>query len=127
MADEKWTFDWHKEPNHSFLKWLLPTLLGKIDNETWEKITEATAKSSDVQITVQINGIEVNPKYFLESLERNYELNTAAEAKNIIDTKFENLDQAIEGLNILVERARQSMIKHLQNCDIEIRGPEDEW
>lgn len=70
MSDEGYTFDWHELDDYSqkkidhFLKWLVPTVLA--DSVVAEEIAEASDRYTRVELTMQLNGVEVDARAFVE-------------------------------------------------------------
>lgn len=66
------TFDWQKR-EEDFLKWMLINLISGIrdDSELFDKLTKETAKWTNVELTIQINGHDVPVGQFIEGIERN--------------------------------------------------------
>ena len=85
----EYRFNWHDEVTRrpSFKEWLIPTLLGSTgsDREKLDALAEATQAWTDVNVTVQINGIDVDPEDFFDSVERNLSLLTADKARELVD------------------------------------------
>lgn len=85
----EYRFNWHDEVTRrsSFKEWLIPTLLGSTgnDREKFDALAEATQGWTDVNVTVQVNGIDVDPEDFFDSVERNLSLLTADKARELVD------------------------------------------
>jgi len=66
-------FNWQDKYNSSdtFLKWLLPTVLAGVDRETMDALSESTDLWTEVELGVTVNGVEVDARHFIESLEKN--------------------------------------------------------
>lgn len=128
MSTEKtvtpFTFNWAAEPE-GFLKWFLPTVLGGMLNDGFmEDLTQRTNTYKDVQVQVLINGLEVDAKHFLESVERNLELEAAKEARRMLNDVggLEALEQRIGEIRaVLVAKVEEALAER----GIELPG--DDW
>lgn len=100
----EYRFNWHDEVTHrpSFKEWLIPTLLGSTgnDREKLDALAEATQAWTDVNVTVQINGIDVDPEDFFDSVERNLSSITADKARELVDgdERLQELGNAMSSL-----------------------------
>lgn len=84
-STEPWSFNWHKEPSESFMQWAVIHLTmppdGKVRGVDFiERYSDATDRFNDVRLTVQMNGVDVDPKYFFTCIERNMEHEVKQEA-----------------------------------------------
>ena len=61
-------FNWHEEDRDSFLSWMYINL---VVGEDFDEIGELTDKSQNVDLTILINGKEMDVDYFVSSIERN--------------------------------------------------------
>lgn len=102
----EYRFNWHEEEhgqNGSFKSWLIPTLLADSggDRVLFEALSEATEKWTDVNVTVAINGIEVDPTDFFESIERNLTYLTERAAAKLVseDARLQEIYEATEAYN----------------------------
>src|SRR5215217_6372498 len=64
-------FNWHDESRRdrtSFKSWLVTNLISPVsrDKDQFDAISKATDKFTNVEITMQINGIESNMNYLTE-------------------------------------------------------------
>jgi hypothetical protein len=74
-----WSFDWHNERTaaggrESFLYWLVIMSISPLRTEQpdiYARISEATSRLTDVRITMQINGIDVDAEHFIARIEQN--------------------------------------------------------
>ena len=85
----EYRFDWQAQggaAGRTFEGWLLPTLLaGKDWDTTMELLREKTKDWSDVVVTVQVNGEEVNARGFFTTIDMNLQELGQAVAHELID------------------------------------------
>lgn len=100
-------FSWHDLPE-GFLKWMIVNLMpkwNKIDNELWEQIKVATEKHTNIVLTIQINGIEVDAMKFVDSVKYNMDRAVVREAQRIVEeeTVFNEITSALYDLEKTVK------------------------
>lgn len=83
MSDEGYTINWHdlgsSDDYETFLRWAIVNLTvdqrdvdaGRPNTELLDELKEATNGFADVTLTVQINGIEVDPEHFMRGVKFN--------------------------------------------------------
>lgn len=84
MSDEGYTFDWQKldefDDYERFLCWAFVNLTVDTDDqgvdqaltkEKFEQLSEATKNFTEVTLTVQVNGVAVNPRHLMRGIEHN--------------------------------------------------------
>ena len=85
----EYRFDWQAQggaAGRTFEGWLLPTpLAGKDWDTTMELLREKTKDWSDVVVTVQVNGEEVNARGFFTTIDMNLTYLIEREAKRLIE------------------------------------------
>lgn len=83
---EEFRFDWQAEGENTFLKWMIPLLLGDVlkDDRKHEEMVEATAKWTDITLTIQINGVEMPVREFLIGIEHNMNYYAEKEATRML-------------------------------------------
>ena len=82
MSDLAFTFDWQAEHarggirGDNFYTWMIPTLITKLRldaKDVIDHLGELTDNFASVEMTIHINGVEVNAKELIDRLEANYE------------------------------------------------------
>lgn len=123
-------FNWQDEREHSPKKWLVPVLITPLtkgrDNKKFREIEEATAGFTNVEITMQINGIEVSVDHFLARLEDNIEHAAREEARAQLDSVegFPALKVKLAEIELAVTRHLEEMVAQ---AEIPIAEPPPEW
>jgi hypothetical protein len=78
------------------------------DKNQFDAMSAATNDFKDVRLTVQINGIEVNPKHFIEGVERNMDYAVGRAAVELVRVKVDEIfDPLIEIRNDAEARIRK--------------------
>lgn len=91
MTDDKThTFDWQKEGEGTFLKWMMLTVFDTRDQPLFDELSEKTDHFQAVELGVTINGIPVDAKNFMERVEEQMDWAVGREAEKKV--------KAIEGL-----------------------------
>lgn len=80
-----YVFNWHEAERDSYLYWLIPTLLGPLTKGKAETFSDLTDKFKQVELGMTINGVAVDPKGLIDSIERNYDYHVARRAQEIIE------------------------------------------
>lgn len=63
-------FDWQREPEN-FLKWLIPNIIVGIDPATYRSLSAATDRFTRVELTMQVNGVELDTRSAVRGIEDN--------------------------------------------------------
>jgi len=90
-------FDWQAAPE-GFLKWLLPVLVANRRGEDqFDELSKITDKFTDVRLTIQVNGLEVDAENFLNGVEHNMEYYAKVEARRLLDEvgRFDDLEDLL--------------------------------
>jgi hypothetical protein len=106
------TFDWHTEPESSFLRWVLVNLMvgpansQQSDSSLLTQISLASDNFRKVQLGVTVNGFELDAESFLRGVERLIEWEANRAAKELVSSvpRFESIQEA-------VAQAEQEIIK----------------
>jgi hypothetical protein len=112
-------FDWQAEPD-GFLKWLLPVVIPVSQKaDLIEQLSAATDKFTNVELTIQVNGIQVDAQAFLTAVERNMDHSVSAEARRLLDEigKFEDLHELLRDAE---RAARRSIEQRLTDAGFEL-------
>lgn len=122
------TFDWQAEARKSrgsFLEWLIPELVTCLEwhGKSWELIRERSKGYTDVQLTIQINGVEVDPKSFLEGVESNMTHQAQRGAEELVGS-ITDLEALHDSIDELASGVRDKVRELLRANGIE---PRDEW
>jgi len=116
---KKFKFD-IKEYRNSFIEWFIIASFSGIDDKEREKIVsiqEEKRKNDDnsFEVTMQINGISVNPKTAISGLQEQFNRMVNEKAKEIVDNiisdKFDIIDENINDVNSLVSSFKERLIK----------------
>lgn len=123
MAEE-YRFDWQAQggaAGRSFEGWLIPTLLTGTDwDATKDALHEATKGWTDVLVTVQINGVEVNAQGFFSSIDRNLTYLIEREARRLVEDD-ERLNDIAEAAYRFQEDCKRAAKYRLGQLGIEMR------
>lgn len=107
-------FDWQNR-KEDFVKWMFVHLIAdkRQEDPKFEKLSVATNGFTDVNITMQVNGIEVDAKNFIESVEYAYKSHAENTAKEIVAEAIPDLsdlqDAVFEAQRALEKKLRESM------------------
>lgn len=124
-SEDGWTFDWHSEHSGGFLNWLVLALISKpeYDKGRLDELSEATKNFTDVRITVQINGIEVDPRGFVEGVERHMNYAVAQEVDELLKVAS---NEIFDPLSELRDDILRTVRKMFEAKGIPLPDPE-EW
>lgn len=96
-----YAFSWHDldqygDDEERFLRWMVVNLVVGRDatsdgdagfaRDLLDRVSAASDGFKNVELTVQLNGIEVNARYFVQQVQANMELHTRREAENLLDS-----------------------------------------
>lgn len=107
-------FDWQKR-NEDFVKWMFVHLVAdqRSGDPKFEKLSEATNHFTEVKLTIQVNGIEVNAQNFIESVQNAYTQHAENAARQLVEETipdFYELREAVDtAQRALTEKLRTAM------------------
>lgn len=115
-------FNWHSEPE-GWRKNLLINVVPQ-DKETFEQLSAATEKFTNVTVTMHVNGIEVDVDKFLDRIQSQFDWSVEARAKELVRevVRFDELQQTISDVEHAVKR---DCYDKLRKLGVEIH--EDDW
>lgn len=98
MSDEGYTFDWQKlnefDDYDKFLHWAVVHLVVDTDadgkahsrsSEEFEQLREATKNFTEVTLTVQVSGVEVNPEHLMRAVEHKMRVHAHEAARETLE------------------------------------------
>lgn len=96
LETEPLTFDWHAEQaldRDGLLVWLVITAMRQQD---MERLSEVTSRFTDCRLTMQLNGVELNARAFLDGIARNLEHAAARQAQELAEVAgFAEIEDAV--------------------------------
>ena len=127
------TFNWQERNrrhgmNGDFLSWLVITSVNKhVDKQdaTYVEMSAATKQWTEVTITMQINGVEVdNAESFLERMGRQYDEEVLRAAGGLLDEhlRFTELE---DSLTAIMDDAREAVRQKLRDAGIVLPDTHD--
>lgn len=121
----EYRFNWHETGQDDFQRWLIPTILADLprDQSRFDELSELTGNWSDVNVTVQINGVEVDPTGFFTSIERNLTYLTEREAERLVREEAD-LTAVYTTINRFQDAVRREMNEALIGLGIDPREEE---
>jgi predicted nucleic acid-binding Zn-ribbon protein len=120
------TFDWHKEPEGSFLKWVMlhfgsDTRKG---DSLFEQMSEATDHFQNIELKIMVSGVEVDAKKFMDRLDEGMDWAVKREAKKIIE-EMPRLHELHETLHDFEQELKRRVISIANEAGIGLEG--EEW
>jgi hypothetical protein len=105
-------FDWHAR-KQDFVKWMFVHLISgnREQDPKFEKLSEATNKFRNVQLTMQVNGIELDAEKFIEYVEHSIKTYSKNAAKRIVEDSIPDLEELQEA----VYNAQRALADKLKN------------
>lgn len=123
-------FDWHNEPE-GFFKWLLPHILVSKNHDLIDELSDKTDKFTDVQLTIQVNGVELDAQHFMDAFLAWTESGIKNFAKEMVQEPLSELVPDLQQLQETVQNAeraiRNEIQKKLKAAGIEINLDEEYW
>lgn len=110
-------FNWQAEPDGT-LKWLIPTVLDTRDEAQFERVRQLSENFTKIELSILVNGVEVNADAFVRSLTRNLEHLTKTEARRILDDfdvdgEFRRVEHMMRDLTAALRRDLESRLAQL--------------
>lgn len=138
MNDQStYTFNWHDLKGHhddyeAFLKWALTKLIvnqrdvdaNRHNTELLEQLRTATNEFTEVTLTVQVNGVEVDPEHMMRAIEHNMRSIARETARDELErlTAFTDLRNTLTTLEAAANRRVRQVASAL---NVELRDEED--
>ena len=105
----KLNFDWQDAEHDSFVKYVITTLIADKTKEEFDELSNLTNKWTDIELSIFINGIEVNAQAFLDGVDRNMHYYAKDYAKDLVHEKL-NIE-AIDQLNDVIKATKKRIIE----------------
>jgi hypothetical protein len=121
IKSKKLIYNWQAEPE-GFLKWLLASIIPK--NSDFEKLSDATDKFSNIELSISVNGIEMDAEAFLNGVQRIMNHNVELEANSLL-SQFGRFDELREMLDAAEYAAKKAIEDELTKNGISIEIYED--
>lgn len=120
-------YNWQDLPEYplGFFRWLLPTLLAHVPHETVDMLSDMTKQFTDVDLGVTINGVEVDTRHFMESIEHNMTAMTNDAARELVRDHL-GMDTLIDGVNELERQLRQELVRRARKLGIDLETGDDD-
>lgn len=123
-ADQKtdpFRFNFHD--SGEFLNWLIPTLL--VGNDTqMEELHEKTDKWTNVELTIAVNGVALDPAHFLKSLEMNIDRTAQAAAARFVQDSL-RLDDLVESLTDFGRAMQREIVTRARQLGVDLDDSSD--
>lgn len=122
------TYDWQKMGRTEFLHWILPVVLGDLlQREGVERLSQATTNFTEVTMTMQINGIEVDAEAFIDATQRHMRACVETEAARLVEEapEREKLQTANEAVSQVLADAHDSIKRLYEAAGVVF--PRDDW
>lgn len=110
-------FSWQGR-DEDFVKWMFVHLIADMRDDDlespFEQLSEATDGFTNVKLTMQVNGIEVNAQNFIESVERALENYSQTEARRMLSDVMPNLndlEDVVSTANKLIEEKLRDVLE----------------
>ena len=87
-------------------KWLKSEILNSLTNEYWDKVDKS---KKDLEITINVNGIELEPKFLIDLFD-NIEKYVDREAKDILEDKFQEAKNKAWELTQMIDNVSANII-----------------
>jgi hypothetical protein len=124
IKSKKLIYNWQTEPE-GFLKWLLVSIVPRdSDVEVFEKLSDATDKFTNIELSISVNGIEMDAQRFLDGVQRNMNHNVELEANSLL-SQFGRFDELREMLDAVEYAAKKAIEDELTKNGISIEIYED--
>src|SRR5262245_11410950 len=102
--EDELRFNWHDQPEN-FLKWMLTSCIASMKVD-FDALKAATNDFTDVVITMQVNGIEVPAKGFIDGIQSNMDWEVNQAAKRLVN---DSVDGLIDGLHDIFAQTQHSL------------------
>jgi hypothetical protein len=103
-------FNWHELDTESFLSWMVVNLIaGRSNEKLFTELSESTNGFTEVDMHITINGVELDPKHFADSIQHNMTYMAEQAAKEML-TELGELDTLRESLNDFQENVAEKLL-----------------
>lgn len=111
-------FDWHQEPEGSFLKWAMVNF--GTEDGIFQKLSDATDHFKNIELKITVSGVEVDAKKFADELDRSMDWAVEREAKKIIEG-MPRLHELYDTLHSIEVAFREQVFRAAAEAGIEMR------
>lgn len=120
-------FDWHAKPEGSFLKWAVITFVSGEDRSTdfFDRVSEATNKFSDVELRIQLSGVEIDSEKFMARLDEAMEWAVKRNAKRMLREQVPGLSELFDTLHELESAVKAVVVEKAAAAGLELTH--DDW
>lgn len=115
-------FNWHG--SDGFINWLIPTLLVGNDAEM-EELREKTNHWSNVELTIAVNGVTLDPTHFLQSLEMNIDRTAQAAAARFVKESL-GLENLVESLTDFGRAVQREIVTRARALGVDLDDSSDD-
>ncbi len=105
-------FNWIELDRDSFLSWFVITTVAelKYDSDTYQEIDKATDHLKNTNLTMQINGIEIDALVFIHRLYNQFEEQVENAAKELLlDARLKMQAKLDPLLDVIMDTARKDL------------------
>lgn len=112
-------FNWHELDTESFLSWMVVHLVaGRENKKTFDALSEATKSFTEIDMHIVINGVELDPKHFADSIQHNMSYMAEQAAKKMLADLGE-LGTLREALNDFQENVAEKLLMLSEQFNLE--------
>lgn len=112
------TFSWRELPEGNFLRWMVVHLISgdRINgNNDFETLSKITKDFTEVNLTIQINGVEVPVDSFVEAIELNMNHIAKREAAEIVENNLDGMRDKMYDIENALSEAHQKVLISVEN------------
>lgn len=115
-AERAFRFNWQDAPE-GIAKWLLVAVIPASQRpDIIPRLSEATNKFTEVDLTIQVNGIEVDAGALLDRIERTMNYRAQVEAQRLLDGigRFDDLQNLLDRVQLAAKTAVRQRLRAAQ-------------
>lgn len=109
-------FDYHAEPEDSFLKWAMVHFLsGRSTDEEFQTLSAVTDNFRHIELDIRVNNIAVNAAEFMKLLDQGVDnaIDRGVKQKIQESDRFDRLDEVVYQFEQDVKRAARQAVRDL--------------
>jgi len=126
------TFNWHDEPEHSFLKnamlhFVVNSRERGDDREMFNELEHRTDKFAHVELGITINGVEMDAKAFMDRLDQGVDWAVERRTKEALTEKVPGFDELTETVAELEAVIKGRAIQIAADAGFELTDEDGRW
>ena len=117
--------NYFKEDREGFTAWMIINLVTQArEDGQYDQLDELTNKWTDIDLTVQVNGVDISPEHFLKGVESNMHYWAEKKAARAVESVLDGVRDEVEKVEDIL-RQTEALVKSRLESELGFSFPED--